>query len=167
MNKDPYLQNIEKKLEGSARQYSIQRNVLSGGRRLDLFAASNSMPKIPFLGVCSEFCYFYYAAVANRETVYDFCNYLIDASRTLHDPNLDNATVFITGVLIAGETADRAERATERFTYQNMGFLARSHRYVIRLLLTDLTSETLFSNRAGRHLVRFYNIFEVPVSSLP
>jgi len=91
--------------------------------------------------------------------VRDFCAFLQEAIEELIVPSDEHMSSTLTGVLlVGGGVDDQVKRLVENFRY------SRSFRFFLqgwcelRLLLVDLTTAELYTNKAGRSLREAYRV---------
>lgn len=166
MNSQDYIEKISNLL---SRSFDIERAHHYKGKTFDLFAASFvrseryvASKKIQVYGFeNNEYCLVKRVKDLYPSVLADFTSILIDACQDLVKPHEEHMSTIITGVVVVeGKIDESLKHEIKRFNYNKSFLLGLKGWTYIRLLVVDIDGRMVFSNRRGKEILRFYEVFK-------
>ncbi|KAB3527195.1 hypothetical protein [Alkaliphilus serpentinus] len=165
MRGQEYIDKVTERLRHS---FDILREYDVEGICFDVFASSYirseryfASKKIKVYGIENhEYCLIKRVENLSYSVLKDLTDGLVKASEALIKPHHEHMSTIITGVLVVeGKVEDNLRNQIKGFQYSKSFLWGLKGWTYIRLLVVDIEDSMVYSNRRGKEVLRFYEVF--------
>lgn len=164
MDFQTYLDNIEKKLQGS---FDIEKNYRINDYEYDLFARYQLRTEKYILFKQAvidamenyEYCLIKHFHSVNKDNIKEYTGSLIKSVDKIVNPNEEHMSSIITGIMVSDNMPDfDIIDSIKRFKYHK-GFAFGFKGWVdIRLILVTMEDEYIVTNKKGKEVKEVYSV---------
>lgn len=164
MDFQTYLDNIEKKLQGS---FDIEKNYRINDYEYDLFARYQLRTEKYILFKQAvidamenyEYCLIKHFHSVNKDNIKEYTGSLIKSVDKIVNPNEEHMSSIITGIIVSDNMPDfDIIDSIKRFKYHK-GFAFGFKGWVdIRLILVTMEDEYIVTNKKGKEVKEVYSV---------